>query len=414
MARVSRKGDSIHLIVRILTEPLIVRRRVFKVALLVASVLVGLVLSELALRVSGLWVGRHTDTMFAVMDYDARFGWKMKPSVHENVSFVDVENIPVRANSLGFWDEEFKLAKDPQKQRVEFLGDSFTWGMGVKEQERFSNQLSAIEPRFESLNFGMPGFGTDQELLLWQSLAKDYRPEVVVLTVYQNDYSDNTFVIRSGRRKPFFEWKEGSPHTLKALDSNASDFWRDGIYNEAAPPYESLYARPVERRSRVMHWLVKYSDLARLGYTLMRRANETGEPTVVAQVESPRKTTNAITDLPRTQQVEVGLMDVLLQQFASEVKGSGAKFVVILAGNPNMNFDVQKQKLHDAGIAFIDATTDVLSTKMPPGTNPYFPYNKHWTREAHRAVAEMLKDVLVQQPPETKSDLSNPNRPRIR
>jgi hypothetical protein len=368
-------------------------------------VLVGLGLSEAALRFSGIWVGRHTDTMFAVMDYDARLGWKMKPNVREKVSFVDVENIPVRANSLGFWDEEFKSSKNPQKTRVEFLGDSFTWGMGVNEDERFSNQLTTIDPRFESLNFGMPGFGTDQELLLWQLVGKDYKPDIVVLTVYQNDYSDNTFVIRSGRRKPFFEWKDGASQTLNALDGNVSDFWRDGIYSQAAPPYASLYSRPVEYRSRAMHWLVKYSDLARLGYTILRHAkgeggaDEASASTAVAQVESSRGSVKSITDLPRTQQVEVGLMDALLKQLAGEVGATGARFVIVLAGNPNMNFDVQKQKLQDAGIPFIDASTDVLLTKMPQGTNPYFPYNKHWTREAHRAVAEMLREVLNQQSP---------------
>jgi hypothetical protein len=268
--------------------------------------------------------------------------------------------------------------------------------MGVNETERLSNQLPAMDARFESLNFGMPGFGTDQELLLWQQLARNYHADVVVLTVYQNDYADNTFVIRSGRRKPFFEWKPGATPQLHSLESNGSDFWRDGIYNQAAPPYAALYPRPVEYRSRAMHWLVKYSDLARLAYTVLRRSSES-EPTAVAQVS--RSSARSINDLLQTQQVEVSLMDELLQEFATEVKQSGARFIVVLAGNANINFDVQKQKLSERGIEFIDATTDALLTKMPSGAKPYFEYNKHWTAEAHRAVAGMLKEVLTKQSP---------------
>jgi hypothetical protein len=362
-----------------------------------ASVLVGLLLAEVALRVSGLWVGRHTDTMFTVMDVDAGLGWKMKPNVREKVSFVDVENIDVAANSLGFWDHEFTAEKDPQKTRVGFIGDSFTWGMGVKENERISNQLSAIDPKFDPMNFGMPGFGTDQELLLWQQVAKNYRADVVVLTVYQNDYTDNMFVIRSGRRKPFFELKQGASPQLHSLEINKSDFWRDGIYNEAAPAYAALYPRPIEYRSRAMHWLIKYSDLARLAYTTLRRSSETGEPTASAQVVLSRTAANSIDDLSQTERVQVSLMDELLREFATEVKASGARFIVVLAGNPNANFDVQKQKLAEREIEFIDATTDVLLAKIPAGAKPYFEYNKHWTADAHRAVAMMLKEVLTRQ-----------------
>jgi hypothetical protein len=143
-----------------------------------------------------------------------------------------------------------------------------------------------------------------------------------------------------------------------------------------------------------MHQLVKYSDLARLAYTLLRRGYE-GESGPSSQNTVGRKIAKTVADLPRTQQVEVGLMDVLLRRFSEEVTASGVQFLVVLAGTPNINFDVQKGMLESAHLRYIDATSDGLATKLPGGIKDlYFPYNKHWTAAGHRVVAEMLAGVL--------------------
>src|SRR5881409_2087474 len=147
----------------------LLRRALVKGAVILMSCTVALILAEALLRISGVWIGRHSDTMFTVMDYDPLLGWKMKPNVEERVSFVDVENVPVRANSLGFRDKEFKSAKDPNRVSIAFLGDSMTWGLGVNESDRFTDVIAANDRHFETLNFGMPGFGNDQELLVWRN-----------------------------------------------------------------------------------------------------------------------------------------------------------------------------------------------------------------------------------------------------
>ena len=370
-----------------------------RISLVLASCLVGILLAEGALRLTGVWVGRHSDTMFTVIEYDPVLGWKMKPNVQERVSLVDVENIPVRANSQGFWDNEFKLEKDPQRRRIAFLGDSFTWGMGVRENERFSNVLQQSVSQFESLNFGVPGYGTDQSLLVWENVASRYRPDVVVLTIYQNDYVDNMFVVRSGLRKPYFEWHEGSAPELRGMDGNTANFWTDGVFNQAAPPYITLFPRPTEKRSRVLHWLVKHSDLARLAYTILRRVNDGDQPSVTqvsAQAKQPQPAgITTLSDLPPTERREVELMSALIKQLATEVKGSGAKFIVVLAGSPIMNFNVQEHELDRADIRYIDATTGALAANLPQGERQlYFPYNKHWTAAGHRAVAGLIEQTL--------------------
>src|SRR5437870_6304289 len=61
-----------------------------------------------------------------------------------------------RSNSLGFRDREVP-PKSPDRYRIAVIGDSFAWGQGVEERDRFSNLLEEfLGPRYEVFNFGRP------------------------------------------------------------------------------------------------------------------------------------------------------------------------------------------------------------------------------------------------------------------
>lgn len=150
------------------------RTATFRAIALLVGCFVSLLVAEVVLRLSNAWIGRHSDAMFTVIEYDRVLGWKMKPIINEKIDLVDVEDIPMRSNSSGFWDKEFVLQKPPDRCRIAFLGDSFTWGLGVREEERFTDLLAAANQGWESLNFGIPSYGTDQSLLVWQQLAHRY------------------------------------------------------------------------------------------------------------------------------------------------------------------------------------------------------------------------------------------------
>ena len=51
------------------------------------------------------------------------------------------------------------------------MGDSFVWGWGVADQERFTQILEAAYPqKSETLNYGISGHGPTQYLLQFQAL----------------------------------------------------------------------------------------------------------------------------------------------------------------------------------------------------------------------------------------------------
>ena len=139
------------------------------------------------------------DNEFAFYEYDRRLGWRNRPGA-SGTFFMPDSKSEVLINSVGMRDPEHEIAKPEGVHRVQFYGDSFTWGYGVDVPERmtqvFERELqgasaveSGAERRYEVMNFGTTGYGTDQEYLLLQRDGLAYAPDLVVL-MYHNDVGD--------------------------------------------------------------------------------------------------------------------------------------------------------------------------------------------------------------------------------
>jgi lysophospholipase L1-like esterase len=100
----------------------------------------------------------------------------------------------VRTNSLGYREREVSRAKPAGTNRIAVIGDSFTFGQGIREEERFSNliekrlnRLAQGEIRYEVLNFGLPGKETEDHVQLLRDVVIDLKPDFVLLQWYVND-----------------------------------------------------------------------------------------------------------------------------------------------------------------------------------------------------------------------------------
>jgi hypothetical protein len=98
-------------------------------------------------------------------------------------------------NSLG-WRGSWEYLPVKQTQyRVLFLGDSFTYGTGVNDDQTFAVQvqkdLSAAQQSVEVLNAGCPGKGTDYALKCFQTVGRKFYPDLTVLCFFCNDFEDN-------------------------------------------------------------------------------------------------------------------------------------------------------------------------------------------------------------------------------
>jgi hypothetical protein len=80
-------------------------------------------------------------------------------------------------------------------RRILALGDSFTLGVGVHEEDTFSRQLEnrlnasygGPGRSFEVINCGVSGYSTAQERTLFEVIGPVYQPDVVLLAMVWND-----------------------------------------------------------------------------------------------------------------------------------------------------------------------------------------------------------------------------------
>ncbi|MCR9258133.1 MAG: hypothetical protein NXH95_00285 [Pseudomonadaceae bacterium] len=96
-------------------------------------------------------------------------------------------------NSYGLrGTREYSFERQPGTSRVVVLGDSFSAGFGVEDEETFSAQLERLIPNSEFLNLAVSGYGVDQAVLRWETLGRRFQPDVVILGIFIPDFHRNT------------------------------------------------------------------------------------------------------------------------------------------------------------------------------------------------------------------------------
>ncbi|MCH9683445.1 MAG: hypothetical protein K0V04_18555 [Deltaproteobacteria bacterium] len=89
----------------------------------------------------------------------------------------------VQCNAAGFrCRHEPTREKPPGTFRMIVLGDGQTAGIGVDETDRFTERLERRLGRYvQVLNFGLPGAGVDQQLLVFRHHARDIEHDLLLL-----------------------------------------------------------------------------------------------------------------------------------------------------------------------------------------------------------------------------------------
>ncbi len=157
-----------------------------------------------------MWYALHSgeaEIYYRFDRFDEKLGWTSKPSVPRRAR---VPQQTVNTNSAGFRGaRDFALEKPPGVFRIAMLGDSFTFGDEVSDEETYPAKLQQLLPRAEVINMGVHGYAHDQMLLLFENEGVQYRPDLVVLGFVAVDMARNLLTFRD-YAKPSFVLEDGT------------------------------------------------------------------------------------------------------------------------------------------------------------------------------------------------------------
>ena len=151
------------------------------------------------------WINKHKDKIDIYYEfdvYDPVTGWISKPNLR-NVTVFNEKTL--NTNSKGFRGQiDHSYDKDPDKKRILIIGDSFTFGDEVSDDETYSYYLQKMFADAEIINMGVHGFGHDQMLILLKEEGIRYKPDIIILGFIYEDMYRNGLNFRD-YAKPKFE-----------------------------------------------------------------------------------------------------------------------------------------------------------------------------------------------------------------
>lgn len=166
-----------------------VRGLIANFALVIASLLVLFSFAELAARVF------VTFSRPNIILLDAHLGWTQRANATR--SYVEEGHLArVQTNELGLRSKPY--SGKTTLTRIMVLGDSFTAGLEVSNDELFTSLLDELRPDLEVVNAGVAGYGTVQQLLLAKKLLPIVEPHQCLLMAFENDLVDNITPHHSG------------------------------------------------------------------------------------------------------------------------------------------------------------------------------------------------------------------------
>lgn len=123
--------------------------------------------------------------------FDEELFYTLKPGSSKFKSYEF--NTSYKINSLGVRDDEESLSFP----KVLFLGDSFTMGWGVEQDETFAH-LFEEKTGLKSLNSGICSYGTSREYRMMARTQTDSL-KAVIIQFHDTDLEENAFYVKNNR-----------------------------------------------------------------------------------------------------------------------------------------------------------------------------------------------------------------------
>lgn len=134
------------------------------------------------------------------MVHDEMLGWKLRDDIYQPNGGFTTGPYGLRMNQ--------NALRAPQTGGVLTVGDSFTAGSGVRDNETWPAQLEGLIGR-QVHNAGVGAYGVDQMILRAESLIPVLKPRDLIVGILSQDILRNNFDIYGGGYKPWFKVENG-------------------------------------------------------------------------------------------------------------------------------------------------------------------------------------------------------------
>jgi hypothetical protein len=301
-------------------------------------------------------------------------------------------------NADGFLDVPHELAKPAGTRRIGFFGDSYVESNQVPTEETFFRELPALlpAPPVEPLAFGLSGWGTLQAFRAYSVHARRYDVDLAVYVFVENDPGDNALELSKHRHDAEMPYAElaAEPPGYRV--------------HEGRPPDEPLWfraAKAVQERSLLAQ--VVWVRLRLLRQEGLRPDARVEEKAMRERAPRARGSKPDPNDIPTSwsddERREVLLLaERILADWKRTADADGVPLAVLyvprgndmLAGTLDEN-DTWLPWLRETcgrlGLPLLDPRA-ALRARLDAGEPPY---DDHFTRAGHDAVAGFLAGALA-------------------
>lgn len=300
------------------------------------------------------------------MKIDPAFGWYHVSNAQRYRTTEGVK-VLVAQNKLGHRGPDYGPQAADGKKRVLILGDSFTEGSHVGEDELFSNLIANTYPNLEVMNAGVGGWSTVQEYLYLKEVGVNLHPNLVLLMFFDNDLDENclSFYPSIGPR-PFASIQNGQ---LVIHQSPSPEAWRK-------------YALPLPFAEKLNRYSLAYHFFNLRIYQSLRAS-------YLNSLES--EDVKTIAAYPKME-----IVKKLFRETRKTLDERGTLFAVGLVPSredaQKGSSDIQGRMLSlckEEGIPCISLLRP-LKKEYDKGVKPYWEADIHWNRVGHRAASEAL------------------------
>jgi len=330
-------------------------------------------------------VQRYREATDPMIGYDPELGWSPRPNARNDESTHNAIGLRVETAS-----KNFEPIPTTGTVRIATFGDSFVYGSEVQYSDTWAfgiaRRLEAKDMVVEVLNFGVPGYGTDQAYLRWIQAGARSAPSLVIFGLQLENMHRNVNLVR-----PFYIPVVDLPFSKPRFVDRQGQLQ---LINRPPVPPDQLAAL-IERFDR---WELHHDeefykpDRYESRWWLHSRLVALAVPTLIERAAA----------VPRDDELTLEKQELtfrILSDFAQSVESHGARFLVLhlptrgdlqaLDSTGELPLKAFLQRV-DARFNFIDPAEDLLRRAEEVSMPALFRPGGHYTAIGNGVVADRL------------------------